>query len=63
LSQAKLLRQEMADGLKLLNSTLENYAERMADNNSKALIEALREAIRDFNAKINERNLAIISSS
>jgi DNA anti-recombination protein RmuC len=29
--------------------------ERMADNNSKALIEALREVIRDFNAKINEQ--------
>jgi DNA anti-recombination protein RmuC len=55
LSQAKLLRQEMGDGLKLLNSTLENYAERMADNNSKALVEALREVIRDFNAKINEQ--------
>jgi DNA anti-recombination protein RmuC len=55
LSQAKLLRQEMGDGLKLLNSTLENYMEKMADNNSKALIEALKEMIRDFNAKINEQ--------
>jgi hypothetical protein len=27
----------------------------MADNNSKALIEALKEVIRDFNAKINEQ--------
>jgi hypothetical protein len=55
LSQTKLLRTEMEDGLKLLNSTLETYMEKMADNNSKALIEALKEVIRDFNAKINEQ--------
>jgi DNA anti-recombination protein RmuC len=55
LSQMKLLRQETGDGLKILNSNLENYMERMADNNSKALIEALKEVIRDFNAKINEQ--------
>jgi ABC-type transporter Mla subunit MlaD len=29
--------------------------ERMADNNSNAFIEALKEVIRDFNAKINEQ--------
>ena len=55
LSQVKLLRQETGDGLKAVNSSLENYMERMADNNSKALIEALREVIRDFNAKISEQ--------
>jgi len=55
LSQVKLLRQEIGDGLSALNSSLENYMERMADNNSKALIEALKEVIRDFNAKINEQ--------
>jgi DNA anti-recombination protein RmuC len=55
LSQMKLLRQETGDGLKALNSSLENYMERMAENNSKALIEALKEVIRDFNAKINEQ--------
>jgi chromosome segregation ATPase len=55
LSQMKLLRQETGDGLKVLNSSLENYMERMADNNSKALIEALKEVIRDFNTKINEQ--------
>jgi chromosome segregation ATPase len=55
LSQVKLLRQETGDGLKALNSSLENYMERMAENNSKALIEALKEVIRDFNSKINEQ--------
>jgi hypothetical protein len=55
LSQVKLLRQEIGYGLKAVYSSLENYMERMADNNSKALIEALKEVIRDFNAKINEQ--------
>src|SRR5207245_6683882 len=50
-----LLRQETGYGLKAVYSSLENYMERMADNNSKALIEALKEVIRDFNAKINEQ--------
>jgi len=55
LSQVKLLRQETGYGLKAVYSSLENYMERMADNNSKALIEALKEVIRDFNTKINEQ--------
>jgi len=55
LSQVKLPRQETGYGLKAVYSSLENYMERMADNNSKALIEALKEVIRDFNAKINEQ--------
>lgn len=55
LSQVKLLRQESRDGLIALRSSLDNCMERMADNNSKALIEALKEVIRDFNAKINEQ--------
>ena len=54
-SQVKLLRQETGYGLKAVYSSLENYMEKMADNNSKALIEALKEVIRDFNAKINEQ--------
>ena len=55
LSQVKLLRQDTGDGLKALNSSLEDYMQRMAENNSKALIEALKEVIWDFNAKINEQ--------
>lgn len=55
LSQVKLLRQESRDGITGLKSSLDNYMEKMAGNNSKALIEALREVIRDFNAKINEQ--------
>lgn len=55
LSQTKLLRQEGVDGFKSLKSSLDNYMEKMADNNSKALIDALQSVIRDFNAKINEQ--------
>jgi len=55
LSQIKLFRQETGYGLKAVYSSLENYMERMAENNSKAFIEALKEVIRDFNAKINEQ--------
>jgi chromosome segregation ATPase len=55
LSQVKLLRQETGCGFKAVYSSLENYMEKMANINSKALIEALKEVIRDFNAKINEQ--------
>jgi len=55
LSQFKLFRQETRDGLGALRSSLDNYMERIADSNSKALIEALKEVIRDFNAKISEQ--------
>src|SRR6266436_8374759 len=55
LGQIKLFRQETGYGLKAVYSSLENYMDRMAENNSKALIEALKEVIQDFNAKINEQ--------
>lgn len=55
LSQTKLLRQENRDGLTSLKSSLDGYMEKIAESNSKALIEALKEVIRDFNAKINEQ--------
>jgi hypothetical protein len=38
-----------------LTSSFERYAAKVADSNSKALIQALQEVIRDFNAKINEQ--------
>jgi hypothetical protein len=53
LSQFKLARQETRDGLNALKSSLDSYMEKIADSNSKALIEALKEVIRDFNAKIS----------
>jgi DNA anti-recombination protein RmuC len=55
LSQFKLFRQESRDGLNALKISLDQYMEKIADSNSKALIEALKEVIRDFNVKISEQ--------
>lgn len=55
LTQIKLLRQEQADELGKLRKSFENFAEKMAEDGSKALIDALKEVIADFNAKINEQ--------
>jgi hypothetical protein len=38
-----------------LRTEFRTFAERVAENNSKALIEALKEVIRDFNEKIHEQ--------
>ncbi|WP_426336979.1 hypothetical protein ACN9MY_06125 [Pseudoduganella sp. R-31] len=55
LSQLKLMRSDQSDQLQALRSSFENFANKMAADNSKALIEALKEVIRDFNAKISEQ--------
>lgn len=55
LSQMKLLRQDTNDRLDNLRRSHDEFAAKMADNNSKALIAALQEVIRDFNLKITEQ--------
>lgn len=55
LSQLKLMRTDQADQLTGLRQAFDTFASRMAQDNSKALIEALKEVIRDFNAKISEQ--------
>jgi hypothetical protein len=55
LSQVKLLRTEANDRLDRLDRSFERYAERMVETNSKALMKALTEVIRDFNAKLNDQ--------
>lgn len=55
LNQMKLMRQEQADELGKLRKSFESFAEKMAEDGSKALIDALKEVISDFNAKINEQ--------
>lgn len=55
LSQLKLMRGDQSDQLQALRVAFDSFAEKMAVDNSKALIEALREVIRDFNAKISEQ--------
>ena len=54
-SQIKLQRQDTNDRLDSLRRSQSEFMAKMAENNSKALIEALREVIRDFNAKISEQ--------
>jgi DNA anti-recombination protein RmuC len=41
--------------LDALTESFDTYAKKVAESNSKALIQALQEVIRDFNAKINEQ--------
>ena len=55
LGQLKLLRTEANERLDRLNQSSERYAERMAEANSKALIQALSVVIKDFNEKLNDQ--------
>jgi len=55
LTQIQKLRTTTSDNLNELNKSFKEFAEKQADNNSKALIEALESVMRDFNAKINEQ--------
>lgn len=55
LSQFKLFRQESRDGFAELNRSFGDFATKMAASNSEALIDALKEVIRDFNVKISEQ--------
>ena len=55
LSQMKLMRQEQSDQLQGLRDSFDTFAARMAEDNSKALIEALEGVIRDFNTKLSEQ--------
>jgi len=55
LTQLQKLRTTFVDKQDALLKSFEDFAEKMAENNSKALIEALREVIKDFNAKISEQ--------
>jgi DNA anti-recombination protein RmuC len=55
LSQVKLLRTDSNDRLDRLNHSFDRFAEKMVEANSKALIQALSEVIKDFNEKLNEQ--------
>lgn len=55
LSQLKLMRTDQSDQLQKMRASFETFAEKMVENNSKALIEALEGVIRDFNTKISEQ--------
>lgn len=54
-SQLKLMRQEQNDNASLLRKSLDDFAEKVSELGSKALIEALEKVIRDFNTQLNEQ--------
>jgi len=55
LSQIKSQRTDSNDRLDRLNASLDRYVQDMAEANAKALIQALSEVMRDFNARLNEQ--------
>lgn len=55
ISQIKLLRQEQNDHAINLRKSLDEFADKVSELGSKALIEALEKVIRDFNTQLNEQ--------
>ena len=55
LSQLKLLRSDVNDRLQSLESAQAQALEKLSEMGSKALVEALRDVIKDFNARITEQ--------
>ena len=55
LSQMKLLRQDSIDQLQKLRDSFDKFATHMVENNQKALIEALKQVIKDFNENLTEQ--------
>jgi hypothetical protein len=55
ISQLKLSRQDTNDRLDALGKSQAAFMQKLAESNSKALIIALQEVIRDFNTKITEQ--------
>lgn len=55
LTQVQKLRTDFKDGQDELIREFRQFAQTMAENNSKALIEALEKVIQDFNAQLNEQ--------
>lgn len=55
ISQMKLMRQEQNDNAILLRKSLDDFAEKVSELGSKALIEALEKVIKDFNTQLNEQ--------
>lgn len=55
LTQIKMMRQDTSDNLSKLNRGFEQFSAHMVENNQKAFIEGLRQAMSDFNTKITEQ--------
>jgi DNA anti-recombination protein RmuC len=54
-SRLQLLRTDTNERLDRLNHSSERYAEKMAEANAKALIEALSVVIKDFNTRLDDQ--------
>jgi uncharacterized protein YihD (DUF1040 family) len=55
ISQLQKMRSENRDGQQELISAFREFAAKMTENNQKALIEALKDVIRDFNENLTEQ--------
>lgn len=55
LGQIKLLRSDSNYRLDRLNATFEAYSEKIAEANSRALLQALQSVVHDFNAQVNDQ--------
>ncbi len=55
LNQMVLMRSNMNDKFDSLNNEFRDFAKLQAENNTRALVDAIREVIGDFNTKLNEQ--------
>ena len=55
ITQTQRLRISVEDGNRDLIAEFSKFAETMAENNSRTLIEALEQVVRDFNTQLNEQ--------
>jgi chromosome segregation ATPase len=55
LYQTKSMRSDMNDKLRDLQKSFDQFKNEMAENNIKALVEAVNKVMEDFNAKINDK--------
>jgi hypothetical protein len=55
LGQIKLLRNDTNYRLDRLHGTFESYSDKIAEANSRALLQALQTVVRDFNAQVNDQ--------
>lgn len=54
ISQLKLIRQEIIDTRREINDSFKNFAEKIAESSTDALVKALEKVIADFNTLLNE---------
>src|SRR5262249_28068627 len=55
LGQIKLLRSDSNYRLDRLHQSFESYSQKIAEANSRALLQALHTVVRDFNTQVNEQ--------